>query len=125
MTFLKKLLFKFTNLLFSTFYRSLCKEASKKCPEEGVTCARRFFTKKVKSQPNDQKRFCGRDDMDFQVVLALTAPKRTNRVRSKMEGNGNFYRISSKNFECFGFCTASAASPVETSSRIAVSPAHT
>ena len=44
------------------------------------------------------------DGMQFEYLLSMKDEKKQNYIRSRIEGAGNFFKISNPQIDCFGFC---------------------
>ena len=42
--------------------------------------------------------------MQFEYLLSIKDEKKQNYIRSRIEGAGNFFKISNPQIDCFGFC---------------------
>ena len=44
------------------------------------------------------------DGMQFEYLLSVKDEKKQNYIKSRIEGAGNFFKISNPQIDCFGFC---------------------
>ena len=58
--------------------------------------------------PTDKVRYklnkISDEGTNFDFMLSGKSEKKSTKVRSRMEGAGNFFKIVAKTIDCYGFC---------------------
>merc|ERR1712113_262344 len=74
----------------------ICKNSEIECGYD-LDCAENYLRQR-------ENGLCQQSSFSAEFAISEKDEKRSNKVRSRMEGSGLFFKISTHSFDCFGFC---------------------